>query len=87
MRKKFGNHWVEFTDPLDLIYRPSNVEIGSCWYQERVNNKWTYDFTDQLMVDLKTIIALAIMTYIGESNVYELHLGDEKHFNDFADES
>ena len=40
-----------------------------------------------LMVDLETIIALATMTYIGESNVYELHPGDEKVFNDFADES
>jgi hypothetical protein len=39
------------------------------------------------MVDLETIIALATMTYIGESNVYELHSGDEKVFNDFADES
>ena len=39
------------------------------------------------MVYLETIIALATMIYIGESNVYELHLGDEKVFNDFADES
>ena len=42
---------------------------------------------DHLMVDLETIIALATMTYIGESNVYELHSGDEKVFNDFADET
>jgi hypothetical protein len=40
-----------------------------------------------LIVDLEIIIALATMTYIGESNVYELHPGDEKVFNDFADES
>jgi hypothetical protein len=39
------------------------------------------------MVDLETIITLATMTYIGESNVYKLHPGDEKVFNDFADES
>lgn len=62
-------------------------EIGLCWYQKGANNKWTYDLTDHLMVDLETIIALATMTYIGESNVYELHPGDEKVFNDFADES
>ena len=39
------------------------------------------------MVDLVTIIALAIMTYIGELDVYELHPGDEKKINDFADET
>jgi hypothetical protein len=39
------------------------------------------------MVDLETIIALATMTYNDESNVYELHPGDEKNFNDFANES
>ena len=31
--------------------------------------------------------AMATMTYIGESNVYELHPGDEKGFNDFAYEN
>ena len=35
--------------------------------------------TDHLMVDLEIIIALAAMTYIGESNVYELHPKDEKN--------
>ena len=39
------------------------------------------------MIDLETIIALATMTYIGETNVYKLHLGDGIGFNDFADES
>ena len=87
MRRKFGNRWVEYRDPIDLMDRPSNVEIGLCWYQKGANNKWTYDLIDHLMVDLETIIALATMTYIGESNVYELHPGDEKVFNDFADES
>ena len=67
--------------------RPSNVEIGLCWYQKNANNKWTYDLTNHLMVDLKTINALATMTNIGESNVYGLHPGDEKVVNNFADES
>ena len=31
--------------------------------------------------------AMATMTYIGASNVYELHPGDEHVFNDFANES
>ena len=51
------------------------------------NAWWTFDLNDHLMVDLETIIALATMTYIGESNVYELHPGDQKISNDFADES
>ena len=44
----------------------------------KANNNRIYDLTNHLMVDLETIIALATMTYIGESNVYELHPGDEK---------
>ena len=39
------------------------------------------------MVDLETIIGLASMTYIVEIDAYELHLGDEKFFNDFSNES
>ena len=35
------------------------------------------------MVDLETIMALASMTYIVDLYAYELHLGDEKVFNDF----
>ena len=27
MHKKFGNHWVEYRDPIDLMDRPSNREI------------------------------------------------------------
>ena len=38
------------------------------------------------MVDLETIIALAFMTYIIDLDAYELHLGDEKIFNDFINE-
>jgi hypothetical protein len=34
MRRKFGNRWVEYRDPFDLMDRPSNVEIGLCWYQK-----------------------------------------------------
>ena len=46
-------------DAIDLMDHPSNVEIGLCWYQKMANNKWTYELTDHLMVDLETIIALA----------------------------
>ena len=87
MRRRFGNRWMEYRDPIDLMDRPSNVEIGLCWYQKGANKKWTYDLIDHLMVELEKIIALAIITNIGESNVYELHKGDENVFNDFADES
>ena len=50
------------------------------------NNKWTYDLTDHLIVDLETIIALAFMTYIINLNAYELHPEDEKIFNVFINE-
>ena len=27
MHRKFGNHWVEYMDPIDLMDHPSNTEI------------------------------------------------------------
>ena len=29
------------------------MQIGLCWYQKETNNKWTYNITDPLMVDLE----------------------------------
>ena len=29
-----GYHWVEYRNPIDLIDRPSNMEIGLCSYQK-----------------------------------------------------
>ena len=63
MRKRFGNRWVEYIDPIGLMDRPSNMEIGLCWYGKGTNSKWTYDLTYHLMVELETINALA-------SNIY-----------------
>ena len=73
-------------NPIDLMDCPSNMEIGLCWYKKETNNKWTYNLTDQLMLDLETIIALASMTYIIDLDAYELHPGDEKVFNNFINE-
>ena len=49
----------------------SYMDIGLYWYQKGTINKWTYDLTNHLMVDLETIIALATMTYIAKLDVYE----------------
>ena len=62
------------------------MEIGLCWYQKGTYNKWTYNLTNHLMVDIKPIIILASMTYIVDLNAYELHPGDEKVLNDFINE-
>ena len=64
-------------DPIDLMDYPSNMEIGLCWRQKRINNMWTYDLMDHLMIDLETIITLASRTYIVDVDAYELHPGDE----------
>ena len=52
--------------------------IGLCWYQKGPNNKWTYDLTDHLMIDLETKTALTSMTYIVDLAAYRLHPEDEK---------
>ena len=44
---------------------------------------YTYDLSNHLMVELKTIIALAIKTYIIETYLCELHPMNERLFNDF----
>ena len=49
------------------------------WYQKGTNNKWTYNLTNHLMVNLDTKIALAFMTYIIDLNANELHLENEKN--------
>ena len=38
------------------------------------------------MVDLKTILVSASMTYVLDLDAYKLHLGDEQIFNDFSNE-
>jgi hypothetical protein len=75
-----------YRDPIDLMDHPWNTKIGSCWYKKGTNNEWAYDLMDHLMEDWETIIALAFMIYIIELDAYELHLGDEKVFNNFINE-
>jgi hypothetical protein len=84
MRRKIINRWVEYRDPIDLLDRPNNVEVGLCWYQKSAGLKWSYDLTDHIMVELDTVIALANLTYDVETDTYELHPSDEKVFNDFV---
>jgi hypothetical protein len=36
----------------------SNIEIGLCWHQEGTNEKWIYDITNNLMIDLETITSI-----------------------------
>ena len=86
MRRKFGNHRV------DLGIQSTRWTVHQTWRLVYVGikkgtNKWIYDLTDHLMVDLETTIALASMTYIIDSDVNELHPGDEKVFNDIINDS
>ena len=83
MRRKIINRWVEHIDPIDLLDRPNNVEVGLCWYQKSARLKWSYDLTYHIMVELDTVIAFANLTYDAETYTYELHPSDEKVFNDF----
>ena len=53
---------MEYRDLIHLMDHSSNIGIGLRWHQKGTNNKWNYDLTDQLLVDLQTIIALASMT-------------------------
>lgn len=48
MCENFGNYWVEYRDPVDLMDRPSNMDISLWWYK-RGQQQVTYDLTNQLM--------------------------------------
>ena len=65
---------------------PSNMEVGLCWPKKATNDKWTYDLTDHLMVDLETIIVLASTTYIIDLDDNKLDAEGEKTFNNFINE-
>ena len=73
MHRKFGNCWSEYTDPIHLMNRSSNMEIGLCWYKKKPNQQSTYDLSNYLMMDLEIIIGLASMLYIAYLEGYELH--------------
>ena len=77
MRREIDNRCIEYRQPIDFSERPSNMEIGYRWYQNKNKSMWTYDVMDHLLMELETIIALATMTYIVEANSYELHPMDE----------
>ena len=78
MSRNLVIEWVEHRNPIDLMDCTSNMEIGLHWYKKGINNKWTRDLTNHLMIDLKTIIAIASMPYIIDFDSYELQPGDEK---------
>ena len=69
-----------------MLDGPSHMEIGLYWDQKDQGSLQTYDLTYHIMVDLKTIIALAIITFVVEKNLYELHPTDEKECNDFIND-
>ena len=83
MRRKIINRWVEYRNPVDLLDRPNNVEVGLYWYQKSAELKWSYDLTNHTMVELDTVIVLANLRYDAKANTYKLHPSDEKVFNDF----
>ena len=79
---------MEYRDSFDLMDCPSNMKIGLCWHNFflKNNNKWTFNITDHLMVDLKIVIALASITCSVDSVAYELHPRNENVFNDLINE-
>ena len=70
---KIGNRLIEYRQPIDLFDRPSKMEIRLYWYQNKNGSMWIYDLTDHLMVGLETVIAISTLTYVIETNLYELH--------------
>ena len=79
--------WSKGIQLIDLMNHPSNMEIGLCWYLKGTKNMWTYNLVDPLMIDIETIFTLVFLTYNIDLDAYELHLGVEKIFNNFIDDT
>ena len=47
---------------------------------------WTYNLINDLMVELEAILALAIVIYFIDTNLYELHPMNEQVFNNFIND-
>ena len=62
------------------------MEIRLCWYQNMNESMWTYDLTNDLMVELETIIALATRICIVKTNLHELNPMSEQVFNGFIND-
>ena len=78
MHREFGDCWVEYRDPTDLMDHSSNMQIGLCWYQketQQVMNLRSYGSFDGRFRDK---IAIVSLTYIVDLDAYELHPRDEK---------
>ena len=87
MCRNFGVCWVDCKDPIDLMDRPLYNEIGLYWYQKATNTKWTYDLTNQLMVELgKKKNCTSFYDIDCRPRCYELHPWDGKVFDDFINE-
>ena len=46
-REKYGNRWVEYRDPIDLMNHPSNMNNDLCWHQK---GRQQVDFTISLII-------------------------------------
>ena len=53
MHTNLGIIWVECKYLINLMDRPPIMWVGLRWYQKGSNNKWTYDHTDHLTIDLE----------------------------------
>lgn len=49
------------------------MEIGYVGINNKNKSIWTYDLIDNFVIKLETIIALPTLTYIVETNMYEIH--------------
>lgn len=56
MRCKINGRWIEYRNPIDLLDRPSNLEVGFNWYQQVHGKEYSYNLIDHNMVNVKIII-------------------------------
>ena len=65
MCKEFGNCWMEYKGPIDLMGIHQTQRVAYVDFK-KANNRWTYNHTDHF----ETINAFAYMTCIIDLDAY-----------------
>ena len=77
VRKKFGNHWVECRNPIDLMDCPSNVDIGLCWYEKWTNLQFYGSFhgrvKNKVCISCYSIHCILICLWVTSKGLTSLH--------------
>ena len=75
----------DYHNDIDLLDRPEGVELQFCWYN-KIKGKcmYKYDLTNNILVQLESIIEMVNLSYNKRNDTYKLEESDHNFFSDFV---